>query len=84
MQLLWISRRHNNKVDRKALWSVLKIYGVGGQLQMKIQAFYREANACVRVDEEFIAAFQLSDISFFFHARSSINSIHSTTASPHT
>ncbi len=26
-------------VDREALWSVLKIYGVGGQLLKGIQAF---------------------------------------------
>ncbi len=36
-------------VDREALWNVLKIYGVGGQLLKGIQAFYRGANACVRV-----------------------------------
>ncbi len=34
---------------REALWNVLKIYGVGGRLLKGIQAFYREANACVRV-----------------------------------
>ncbi len=38
-----------NRVDREALWSVLRIYGVGGQLLKGIQAFYSEANACVRV-----------------------------------
>ncbi len=38
-----------DRVDRDALWSVLNIYGVGGQLLKGIQAFYREANACVRV-----------------------------------
>ncbi len=32
-----------NRVDREALWSVLKIYGVGGQLLKGIQSFYREA-----------------------------------------
>ncbi len=31
-----------NRVDRQALWSVLKVYGVGGQLLKGIQAFYRE------------------------------------------
>ncbi len=36
-------------VDREAIWSVLKIYGVGGQLLKGIQALYREANARVRV-----------------------------------
>ncbi len=42
-----------DRVDIKALWSVLKIYGVGGQLLKEIQDFYREANACVRVGGEF-------------------------------
>ncbi len=32
-----------NRVDREALWNVLYIYGVGGQLLKGIQAFYREA-----------------------------------------
>ncbi len=31
-----------DRVDREALWNVLKIYGVGGQLLKGIQAFYRE------------------------------------------
>ncbi len=37
-----------DRVDREALWRVLKIYGVGRQLLKGIQAFYREAIACVR------------------------------------
>ncbi len=32
--------------DRKALWNVLKIYGVGGQLLKGIQAFYRGKCMC--------------------------------------
>ena len=46
-----------DRVDRKALWSVLRIYGVGGQLLKGIQAFYREANACVRVGGELSQSF---------------------------
>ncbi len=42
-----------NRVDREALWSVLKIYGVGRQLLKGMQAFYRETNASVRVGGEF-------------------------------
>ncbi len=41
-----------DRVDREALWNILKIYGVGGQLMEGIKAFYREANACVKVDGE--------------------------------
>ncbi len=34
-----------DRVDREALWNVLKIYGVGGQLMKGIKAFYRDMNA---------------------------------------
>ncbi len=44
-------------VDKEALWSVLRIYGVGGQLLKGIQAFYKEANACIRVGGEFSESF---------------------------
>ncbi len=47
----------SDKVDREALWNVLRTYGVGGKLLKGIQAFYREANACVRVGEEFSESF---------------------------
>ncbi len=46
-----------DRVDRKAVWNVLKIYGVGGQLMEGIKAFYREANACVKVDGELSDSF---------------------------
>ncbi len=46
-----------DRVDREALWSVLKIYGVGGQLLKGIQAFYREANAYVRVGGKYSESF---------------------------
>ncbi len=46
-----------DRVDREALWSVLKIYGVGGQLLKWIQAFYREANASVRVGGKYSKSF---------------------------
>ncbi len=42
-----------DRVDKEALWNVLRIYGVGGQLLKGIQAFYREANSCVRVGGKF-------------------------------
>ncbi len=41
-----------DKADREPLWNVLKIYGMGGQLMEEIKTFYREANACVKVDGE--------------------------------
>ncbi len=39
-----------DRVDREALWNVLKIYGVGGHLMKRIKAFYGEAVACVKAD----------------------------------
>ncbi len=47
-----------DRVDREALWSVLKICGVGGLLLKGIQAFYREANACVRVGGKSVRVLQ--------------------------
>ncbi len=44
-------------VDREALWNVLRIYGVGRQLMEGIKAFYREANACVKIDGELSDSF---------------------------
>ncbi len=35
-----------DRVDREALWSVLKIFGVGRQLLKRIQAFYRGKCMC--------------------------------------
>ena len=48
-----------DRVDREALWNVLRIYGVGGQLLDGIKAFYREASACVRVDGELSESFDI-------------------------
>ena len=39
-----------DRVDRKALWDVLRIYGVGGELLSAVRAFYVDSNACVRID----------------------------------
>ncbi len=47
---IWMEKEYD-RVDREALWSVLKIYGVGGQLLMGIQAFYRGKCICEGVRE---------------------------------
>ncbi len=46
-----------DRVNRKAVWNVLKIYSVGWELMEGIKAFYREANACVKVDGELSYSF---------------------------
>ena len=39
------------------LWNVLKIDDIGEQLLAGIRAFYREASACVRMDEDLSESF---------------------------
>ena len=48
-----------DRVDREALWSVLKIYGVGGHLLEGIKDFYRRANVCVKVNGELSDSFDI-------------------------
>ena len=45
-------RKPYARFDRKALWNVQKIFGVGRQLLEGIKKFYGEASACVRMAEE--------------------------------
>ncbi len=51
MQSLWTQKAYD-RVDREALWNVLKICGVGGQLMKGIKAFYGAVNVCIKVDGE--------------------------------
>ncbi len=55
----FMSLKAYNRVDRDALWSVLKIYeyGVGRLLLKEIQACYRDANACVGMGGKFSESF---------------------------
>ena len=46
----WIWKKHMIRVDREALWQLLRVYGVGGGLLAAIEAFYKESEACVRVE----------------------------------
>ena len=41
-----------DRVDRKALWDVLRMYGVGGRLLKAVQSIYVDSRACVRVGTE--------------------------------
>lgn len=46
-------------VDREALWNVLGIYGVEGQLLEGIKAFYTGTSACVRVEGDLTESFPI-------------------------
>ena len=48
-----------DRVDWKAMWDVLKVYGVGGKLLNGVKAFYRNASACVRIDGEMSDCFAI-------------------------
>ena len=38
-----------DRVDREAMWRVLGMYGINGQLLKVIQSLYEKSEACVRV-----------------------------------
>ena len=38
-----------DRIDREALWTVLRMYGIGGRLLKGVKSFYRNSRACVRV-----------------------------------
>ena len=41
-----------DRVDREAMWKMLRIYGVGGRLLRAVQSMYAGSKACVRVGSE--------------------------------
>ncbi len=48
-----------DRVDRLALWDVLKIYGVGGKLLRAVKSFYEESSACVKISGETSECFEI-------------------------
>ena len=48
-----------DRVDREALWQVLRIYGIGGRVLRGIMSFYVEGKACVRVGGELSESFEV-------------------------
>ena len=38
-----------DRIDRDAMWNVLRLYGVGGRLLSAVKSLYAESRACVRV-----------------------------------
>ena len=41
-----------DRVDREAMWRVLSMYGINGQLLKVVQSSYEKSEACVRVCRE--------------------------------
>ena len=41
-----------DRVDREAMWNVLRLYGVGGRLLRAVKSLYKDSKACVRVGDE--------------------------------
>ncbi len=41
-----------DRIDREALWKVLRLYGVGRRLLNVVKSFYVNSRACVRVGNE--------------------------------
>ncbi len=38
-----------DRIDREGLWTVLRLYGLGGRLLKGVKSFYMKSRACVRV-----------------------------------
>ena len=48
-----------DRVDREAMWQVLRIYGIGGRVLSGIMSFYDEGRACVRVGNKVSESFEV-------------------------
>ena len=47
-----------SRVDRDAMWNVLRLYGIGGRLLQGVKSLYVRSKACVRVGNEVSESFQ--------------------------
>ena len=41
-----------DRVNRVALWQVMRLFGVVGKLLIALQSFYVDSKACVRIGNE--------------------------------
>ena len=48
-----------DRVDRDAMWDVLRLYGIGGRLLRGVKSLYVGSKACVRVGNEVSEWFQV-------------------------
>ncbi len=48
-----------DRIDRKGLWDILRVYGVGGQLLEGIRSFYENASASLQVNGELSESFSV-------------------------
>ncbi len=51
-----------DRINRKALWDVLKVYGAGVKLLNGVQAFCKEAKTCIRVKGELSDSFGIQGV----------------------
>ena len=48
-----------DRVDREAMWQVMRIYGIGGKVLRGIMSFYDDGRACVRVGGKVSDSFEV-------------------------
>merc|ERR1712121_55348 len=48
-----------DRVDREAMWQVMRVYGLGGRVLRGIMSFYEDGKACVRVGEKISESFEV-------------------------
>ncbi len=51
-----------DRINRKALWDVLRVYGAEVKLLKGVQTFYKEAKACIRVKGELSESFGIQGV----------------------
>ncbi len=44
-----LEKKTYDRIDREVLWSVLRLYGIGGRKIEGIESFYVNSRACMRV-----------------------------------
>ncbi len=51
-----------DRIYRKSLWDVLRVYGAGGKLLKGVQAFCKEEKTCIRVKGELSESFGIQGV----------------------
>ena len=48
-----------DRIDWRALWVVLKMYGVGGKQLNGVKAFYKDVDSCIKVNVKMSDSFEM-------------------------
>ena len=60
--VFWVSmdlEKAHDMIDRHGMWQILTVYGVGGKLLKRVESFYVDSRASVRVGNDVSDGFRL-------------------------